>query len=121
MAKKSKHVPKKGSADKNIIKCIILSIDERSSLTWEMCGEDFSKQRYYKIIEILISKGIVDTVDKTKPITDTSDLVISDHEKADYYTRSNFSKCLDRIEKDLVPLLNLATATMNVIASVKNN
>ena len=50
-----------------------------------------------------------------------SDLVISNHEKADYYTRSNFSKCLDRIEKDLVPFLNLATATMNVIASVKNN
>ncbi len=121
MAKKSKHVPKKGSADKNIIKCIILSIDERSSLTWEMCGEDFGKQRYYKIIEMLISNGIVDTVDKTKPITDTSDLVISNHEKADYYTKSNFSKCLDRIEKDLVPFLNLATATMNVIASVKNN
>ena len=120
MTKKSKHVPRKGSPDKNIIKCIILSIDERSSLTWEMCGEDFSKQRYYKIIEMLISKGIVEVIDKTKPIIDTSDLIISDHEKADYYTRSNFSKCLDRIEKDLVPFLNLAAATMNVIASAKN-
>lgn len=120
MVTTSRHVPKKGSPDKNVIKCIILSIDERTSLTWQMCGEGFDEKRYFKIIEILISKGIAEVIDDTKPVTDTTDLIISDHEKAEYYTKTYFQKCLDRIEKDLVPLLNLASATITFVAATNN-
>ncbi|MDY3904233.1 MAG: hypothetical protein SO007_03495 [Candidatus Enteromonas sp.] len=120
MNNKSKHIPKAGASDKNVIKCIILSIDERKSLTWEQCGEDFGEKRYYKIINVLISKGIVEAIDNTKPIVDTLDLIISDHEKARYYTASYFSKCLDRIEKDLVPFINTAAAVVTLVAATKN-
>ncbi len=117
--KKSKHIPKKNSPDRNIIRCIILSIDERSRLSSDMIDVNFDKKRFSKLIEVLIKQNIIEPLDKNKEIVDTLDLVISDYEKADYYVKNNFYKSLERIEKDLVPFLNLISACLNFAAIAK--
>lgn len=117
--KKSRHIPKKNSKTKNIIRCVLLSIDDRSSLTCDMCGDNFDEEVYKKILEVLVEQRIIAAVNKEKPICDTADFIITDYKKAEYYMKSHFYKCLQKIEQDLVPLINLVSATLNFAASLK--
>lgn len=118
IVKKSRHIPRKDASNKNILRCMILSIEERASLTCQMCGDKLDKKTYLKMLNILVDKGIAVPIENGKCIENTTDLLISDYEKADYFTKSSFRNCLIRIEKDLVPLFNIAAASINLVSSI---
>ncbi len=110
----SRHRPTKNTNNKNIIRCLILSIDERSSLTFEMCG--ISELLYLKMLNMLVEQGIAEPITNNTAIIDTTDLVIANYEKAEAYLKSNFRKSLELIEKVLVPALETTSSVFKVAA-----
>ncbi len=112
--KKSRHIPRKGATTKNIIRAILLSIDERTKLSYEMCN--ISKKMFLDIIKLLISQGVVVNIDENRQIEDTTGFLIYDYDKAYLYTKSSFKKCLEEIEKNLIPFLNIGAAAINCVS-----
>lgn len=110
----SRHKPKKNKSNKNIIRCLILSIDERSSLTFEMCG--ISERLYLRMLNMLVEQGIAEPITNNTAIIDTSDLVIANYEKAEVYLKSYFRKSLELIEKVLVPALETTSSVFKAVA-----
>lgn len=83
-----------------------------------MCGSDFDEAKFNRLLKLLVDQRIVEPIDESGKYSDTSDLIISDYDKSDYFTNSNFKKSIERIGKELVPLLNMVAAAANLTSTI---
>ena len=93
-----KHFPRK-ITDTNIIRCILLNINDHYSVSWEELKT--SEKRFKVMTKALVKNGII------SPLRDdantTSDYVISDVSKYIEWSKSDFRRA---IEQYILPLLS---------------
>lgn len=106
MCRKSKHIPKK-SKGAHIIRCILLSIEEGTLLSYEMCSKCCEKNNFYAFFKLLEGKNIIMKCDDKKEIVEstTTDFIINDYEQYRHYITNSFLLSIERITKLLISVL----------------
>ena len=101
MLKCKKHLPRKG-ADVNILRCILLNINEHIDTSYEDYKID--SKRFEALMQALIKNGIVYCLDETNA-SSTIGYSIFDIEKYLSWSKSNFYTAIQKYVLPLLPLI----------------
>ncbi len=95
-----KHIPRKNT-DTNILRCILLNINEHRDTTFE--DYKIEKKRYEILMSALLDNGIIRNIDPQ--CYSTLAFVISDIEKYHAWSKSNFYRAIENYVIPLIPIL----------------
>lgn len=102
-AQKSRHIPTKNAKNENIIRCILLSIEERKLLTAGMCKCSISEELFYKMLKGTMDKKITKLINENKKLEKNTDLMIDNYDEYRKCTEGNFKKAIKYISNNLLP------------------